>query len=133
MMKINCKETFLYLFFGVCTTVLNTSVYACLYEMGWMGNIPSNIIAWILAVLFAFITNKIWVFESKSVSRRQLAHEAINFFACRIATGILDVIIMFVGVNILGFAGVWVKVFSNVIVIALNYIASKAYIFKAKQ
>nr|WP_314463392.1 GtrA family protein [uncultured Clostridium sp.] len=132
MKKINYKETILYLFFGVCTTIINTAVYAGLYETGWMGNIKSNTIAWILAVLFAFITNKLWVFESKGTSRKQLLHEATNFFSCRIATGILDILIMYVGVNVLGIIGVGVKVSSNIIVILLNYVASKVYIFKGQ-
>jgi putative flippase GtrA len=100
--------------------------------MKW-GNLQSNILAWILAVLFAFVTNKLWVFESKCTSRRQLLCEAANFFSCRIATGILDIIIMHVGVSIFKFCGVDVKIFSNIIVIVLNYVVSKTYIFKTKR
>jgi len=133
MIKINGKETLLYLLFGVCTTIINTTVYALLYETNLMRNVPSNIIAWILAVLFAFITNKLWVFKSRNTSRKELLNEVVNFFSCRIATGILDIIIMYIGVNILGLIGVGVKIISNVIVIVLNYAASKAYIFKSKR
>jgi len=133
MMKINCKETLLYILFGVCTTIINTIVYACLYETGVLDNFSSNIIAWILSVLFAFITNKLWVFKSENTSQKQLVREVVNFFSCRIATGILDIIIMYVGVNILGIIGVGVKMFSNIIVILLNYVASKVYIFKTKR
>ncbi|WP_277409850.1 GtrA family protein [Lacrimispora xylanisolvens] len=71
-------------------------------------------------------------FESKGTSRKQLLHEATNFFSCRLITGILDVLIMYVGVNLLGSIGVGVKIFSNIIVIFLNYVASKVYIFKVK-
>lgn len=133
MIKINIKETFLYLIFGVCTTIINTAVYALLYETNLMRNVPSNIIAWVLAVLFAFITNKLWVFKSRNMSRKELLNEVVSFFSCRIATGVLDIIIMYIGVNKLGFIGVGVKVFSNIIVIVLNYVASKAYIFKSKR
>ncbi len=80
MIKINIKETFLYLFFGVCTTIINTAVYALLYETNLMRNVPSNIIAWVLAVLFAFITNKLWVFKSRNMSRKELLNEVVSFF-----------------------------------------------------
>lgn len=123
------RETVLYLFFGVCTTVINTSVYILLYKFGGLNNICSNIVAWISAVLFAFFTNKIFVFQSRGVSKIRFFYELISFFSCRIATGIVDIIIMYIGVNLLSVSGIIMKLFSNITVIILNYVASKLFIF----
>ena len=59
------KFIILYGIFGVLTTIINIVTYALCYDMFNISNVVSNIIAWVLSVLFAFITNKIWVFESK--------------------------------------------------------------------
>lgn len=120
-----------YLFFGVCTTAVNTiSYYAC---ARWLDfpTIASTVIAWILAVVFAFVTNKLFVFESHTWEWRVFVKEAASFFLCRIATGMLDIIIMFVGVDICGLFDLGVKVLSNVVVIILNYIASKLLVFRS--
>lgn len=132
-MKTTKRETVLYLFFGACTTVINTIVYIWLYEFGSISNISSNIIAWVIAVLFAFFTNKIYVFQSTDFSKDRFLYEFISFFSCRIATGLLDIIIMYISVNILVLKAPSMKIFSNIIVIALNYIASKMLIFSKRE
>ena len=95
-------------------------------------NVPSTIIAWVFAVIFAYITNKLWVFNSKSFDVTTLKHEIPTFFAARILTGILDVIIMYVAVDVLHMnATIW-KLISNILVVILNYTTSKLVIFKKK-
>ncbi len=124
------KDLIPYGIFGVLTTVINWVVYKVCYSSLEIPNVPSTCIAWLLAVLFAFITNKLWVFHSKSFQRDVLTREAVSFFTARILTGVLDVVIMWIAVDKLGYnADLW-KLLSNVLVIILNYIASKFVIFK---
>lgn len=87
---------------------------------------PSTVIAWIIAFLFAYWSNRNFVFQSKG----PVLKEFIEFFTCRAATGILDVIVMYLFVDVLGFYDVIIKTASNILVIILNYIASKLFIFK---
>ena len=123
------KQMLLYIFFGVCTTAINTVSYHILFNFLNVANIASTIISWLLAVIFAFVTNKYFVFESKGTDG--LVNEAVSFFSCRIATGVLDVIIMYVAVDILMLSGLLWKILSNIIVIILNFVASKFFIFKS--
>ena len=127
------KEQLLYVFFGGLTTLINMAVYAlCMQVFGWV-NVPSVIIAWVLSVLFAFVTNKLWVFESRETDRATLLREGASFFGARAATGVLDVIIMYLAVDCLGWNATLWKLISNILVIILNYVASKLFIFNKKQ
>ena len=83
--------------------------------------------------MFAYVTNKKWVFESKLWKKSVIISEAIPFLLCRLATGAIDLAIMFVGVEIMGHNDLTIKMFSNILVIILNYIASKMVIFKKKR
>lgn len=118
--------------FGVATTVINIVVYAVAYHYLAISNVVSNIIAWILSVLFAFVTNKLLVFHSKSLDGKVLFFEAVTFFGCRLATGAMDLAIMYVTVDILGINNMLMKCLSNLMVIIINYVASKWIIFKSK-
>lgn len=118
--------------FGILTTVINWVVYKLTYGILNIPNVPATCIAWLLAVVFAFITNKLWVFHSKSLEKDVVLKEAVPFFTARIATGILDVIIMWATVDILRMNADFWKIISNVLVIIINYIASKFIIFKDK-
>ena len=82
------KFIILYGIFGVLTTVINIGVYGLLYSVLGVSNVLSNVVAWIVSVLFAFITNKLWVFESKSFDFNLLIKELGSFTACRLATGV---------------------------------------------
>lgn len=122
------RQIFWYLFFGVCTMILNTVCYAVLYELLHVGNVPSTILAWLAAVIVAFVTNKLVVFESRGGASRGL-FELVSFFGCRVATGLLDVGIMWLAVDLLSGNSVFWKLISNVIITVLNYIVSKFFIF----
>ena len=127
MNKRITREIILYLIFGVLTTLINILAYLLLYYIFKFSNTLSTVVSWFLSVVFAYITNRIWVFESKS---KNAAKETAEFFMLRTATGALDVAIMYIGVDLLLFEGTWIKIFSNIIVVVLNYIASKLFIFK---
>ena len=121
------KMPLLYIFFGGLTTLVNIIVYFLCYDIAKLTNVLSTIIAWLLSVIFAFITNKIYVFESHSKS---VLYELSTFFACRLGTGILDLGIMFFTVDILHWNALLMKILSNILVIILNYVLSKVIIFK---
>lgn len=116
--------------FGVLTTIINIVVYAACFKIFHFSNSVSNIIAWIQAVLFAFITNKWYVFESKTFSKQILTSEFTRFIEARLATGFFDLVVMYVGVDLMNISAITLKIISNVIVIILNYILSKLVVFK---
>lgn len=124
------ESVLLYLIFGVLTTFVNIVVYYILFNHVLLSNILSNGIAWVAAVIFAFITNKIWVFKSKTLEIEQVIKELIAFFSARLSTGILDMAIMYVGVDLLKVNSIYSKIISGVVVVILNYIFSKLFIFR---
>ncbi len=126
------KSILSYLFFGALTTIINIAAYMLCYNLLGIKNIPSNIIAFVLSVAFAFVTNKLFVFESRGRGFRETLVEALSFFSCRIGSGLIELIIMYVFVDLLCFNGNIIKVITNVLVIILNYVASKVFIFKKK-
>ncbi len=126
------REVVLYLFFGGCTTLVNIGAYFVLDVMG-ISTAFSTVMAWLLSVLFAFITNKIFVFSSRSSGHRGFFKEGFSFFSCRFLTGVLDLVIMLLFVDKLGLNGLLIKVLSNILVIALNYVFSKLFIFKGSK
>lgn len=126
------RDVIAYLFFGVLTTAVNVVSYHILYNVMAVPNDPSTVIAWILAVVFAFFTNKPFVFRSHDWSRKVLLPEARDFFACRIGTGILEFVLMHIFVTRLLFPGVLMKLLVNILVIILNYVGSKFLVFRKK-
>lgn len=127
------KSFIAYAFFGVCTTLVNLLCYRLFYFVLGVPNVPSTLVAWLLAVLFAYVTNKLWVFDSKSWAVAVVIPELIKFFVCRIATGVLDVGIMWFAVDKMQWDAMIWKLISNIIVIVLNYVASKFVIFVKKE
>ncbi len=128
--KNNIKHFAFYVFFGLCTTAVNVfSYYVCSIILRF-ENIISVIIAWLLAVFFAFITNKIWVFESRSLEKKILIWELSSYYICRAGTGLSDVLIMFLAVDIMNANAVLWKIISNVFAIILNYVASRLVVFR---
>ena len=127
MNKKITREIFMYVFFGALTTLINTVAYWVLYYGISVPNTTSTIISWLLSVIFAYITNKLWVFEKGNKSTLK---EATEFFLSRISTGVLDLFIMYAGVELLLFEGGIIKILSNVVVIILNYLLSKLFVFK---
>ena len=127
---IKYRGMILYIVFGGLATLVNIGAYWLCFNVSGLPNVPSVIIAWLAAVIFAFFTNKLWVFESKSFDKKTLAHEIPTFFGARLFTGLLDLLIMYVTVDVLHWNAMIWKVISNILVIVLNYIASKLVIFR---
>lgn len=124
------KDVIPYGVFGVLTTLVNIAVYWLMAHPLHCPTMPSTIIAWVASVLFAYVTNRRWVFHSEAHTRKEVIKEAVSFFVCRLATGVVDWLCMFVFVDILHFHDVVMKAIANIAVIILNYIASKLIIFR---
>ena len=124
------KDLIPYGIFGVLTTVVNIASYWVAAHPLGLSVVVSTVIAWILSVLFAYATNRKWVFHSEAVGLNAIMKEMTSFFGCRLATGFIDLACMFMFVDVLHFDDVVIKVIANIIVIVLNYVASKLIIFK---
>ena len=122
-----------YLFFGGLTTVVNYLVYLPCYNWWGISGGVSNMIAWVFAVAFAFLTNKPFVFKSHDWSGKTLWPELTKFVGCRVGSGVLETAIIWLTVDMLQWNGLWMKLFTSVIVIVLNYFGSKFLIFTKKK
>lgn len=109
---------------------MNMACYWICSKIMGLGTLVSTVLSWTAAVVFAYLTNRKWVFASEAISTAAICIECARFFACRIGTGILDVAFMYVFVDGLRLDGMWMKGISNLIVIVLNYAASRMIIFK---
>lgn len=124
------EELIKYLVIGVLTTVINYIIFAILVKCANIDMHVSNIIAWLVSVVFAYFTNKLFVFESKSFKLKVIEKEVLSFGAARIFSLVLEEVILYVFVNLLNMNELIIKLISNVIVIIVNYILSKFIIFK---
>ena len=121
-----------YLFFGVCTTIVNYLIYIPCYNFLGMSATVSNMIAWVVAVAFAYLTNKPFVFKSNDWSAKTVVPELTKFVGCRIGSGAAETLILLVAVDLLGWNGnIW-KLVTQVMVVILNYIGSKLLVFRKK-
>lgn len=127
---IKYKRITAYMVFGILTTAVNVAVYYVCYQVLHIPNMQSTMFAWCMAVVFAFLTNKPFVFESRSWSGRTVAAEAARFFGSRFLTGALELVLMYLLVDLLSFQGTVMKIVTNVIVIILNYAAGKYFVFE---
>lgn len=128
----NHREGWRYLIFGALATVVNIAVYSISFYGIHIGNAVSNVIAWVIAAIFAYLTNKFMVFASKVDTKKALIKEITSFFSCRLFTLVIDEIIMIVSVDKLGLPAFIMKVIANIVVIILNFVLSKLIIFKKK-
>lgn len=119
------KEILLYLFFGGLIFLVSISSYAVFnIRIGWNA-LTANIASWILAVAFAYVTNRAWVFESSTDRGSNLIKEITGFVGGRIATLVIEELILFIFITELGMNSILVKIVAQVIVITLNYVISK--------
>jgi putative flippase GtrA len=126
--KIVNRETIAYIIAGVLTTIVNFISYEGLYRLG-LSNLKANAIAWVIAVTFAYFVNKKQVFLSKSSSITDEARKISKFFGARLITLVVEQAGMFIFVDVFGFYRLLVKAVIAVIVIILNYLFSKIFIF----
>ena len=133
------RETILYLIFGVGTTIVNfLSFFVAIKCLGIQRNVLANIISFILATTFAFLTNKQWVFQSSDWSRKRVLKEFTSFCGARVFSFIIEAAGLFVCVNIAGVGEriggerevYLIKIILAFLVVILNYIFSKLFIFR---
>ena len=141
-------EVFSYLFFGVCTTVVNIVVYQLCCSVLGIHALISNIFAWIFAVVFAYVTNRVFVFHSKENSPMGIVREAGAFVSARLFSLLVDELIIWLMVDVMGYVAIerlmadilsctlkdakslFAKLCSNIVVVIMNYVLSKLIIFK---
>lgn len=138
------KEIIVYIIAGGLTTLVNWAVYAVCTNILPIKNteqliLSGNIIAWVIAVIFAYIVNKWWVFKSKTHSFIGLFREFISFFGTRLFTGLLEILgvplLVILGMNqtFFGIEGFLSKILVSILITILNYVFSKLFIFNKKQ
>lgn len=133
------KEMLLYCFFGVLTTVVSFVALGIpqylLMAAGLSKSVavvPSNVISWICAVTFAYVTNRIWVFEHTADTKKGILAEVFSFYSGRFITLLVETFMMWAGVHLLNM-NLWVtKIIASIVVFVLNYIISKAIVFRHK-
>lgn len=133
------EEKWLYLFFGVLTTAVSfitAGISKYLLEKAGCGDITvgnvSTVISWICAVTFAYLTNRAWVFESHAKGAKEITREAASFYGGRLATLAVEWVMMTVGYGVIG-VNYWVmKIVANIVVLILNYVISKIFVFRKK-
>lgn len=119
-----------YLFFGVLTTIVNYMIYLPVYNLLGLSAAVSNMLSWVAAVAFAYLTNKPFVFKSHDWSAKVVIPELTKFVSCRIASGAMETVILFLAVDCLGWNGnIW-KLITQVLVVIMNYLASKLLVFR---
>lgn len=133
------KSFVLYIIFGLLSTLVNIFTFGLGVKTG-CSTFYANALAWFVTILFVYITNRQWVFESKVHTVKGIFYEFTIFILCRITTGLIDQIIVVAGTGIicnmliadesLFFWQLAVKMFSNIFVILCNYLFSKAVVFK---
>ena len=127
------REIITYVFFGGCTTLVNWGGYWLLAHPLGLDETLSTVLANVLSILFAYVTNRRWVFESQVHGIGPVLREMGSFFASRLATLMLDALIMEIFAKRLGLNDMLVKLAANIVIIVLNYVLSKVLIFKKKR
>ena len=120
------KELVSYVVFGTLTTLINIAVYLLLTDIFHINYIIANIIAWFVSVMFAYVTNRIWVFESDN---ENVAKEVFLFYGGRIFTVVVDTLLMILFIDVLSIGNFVSKITVSIIVIILNYMFSKWIVF----
>ena len=128
--KIINTQTILYVIFGILTTMVNLISYYFFSNIITINYLISNTIAWIISVIFAYMTNKLYVFNSKSIRIDIIIKEFTKFINCRLASGIIEMILLFLLVDMLAVNDIISKLVIGVIVVILNFIFSKLFVFK---
>ena len=121
------REIIMYLFFGICTTLVNIITFTIFRKIK-LDIYTSNVLAWVLSVLFAFITNKLFVFESNN--KNTIIKECLSFFIVRLFTLVIDMGLIHLLIKEIGLDELLSKIISNIVVIIVNYILSKLVVFK---
>lgn len=124
------KEGLLYLFFGGLTFVVSIATYALFNIVCGMNELLANILSWFIAVYFAYMTNRNYVFRVKYRDIKRHFRQIGDFFSARVLTLLLEELILFIFITKLRMRSMPVKIGAQVVVIVSNYLLSKLYIFK---
>ena len=127
------RELILYVFFGGLTALVNWGLYWLLANPLGVPYLWATAIAQIASILFAYVTNRIWVFQSKARGFREVSLEMLRFFGARGVSFFLDLGCMYVGVDLLHINDTWMKLLANILVIIANYVFSKVFVFRKGQ
>lgn len=127
------EEMILYVFFGGLTTLVNIIVFFVMNTLMGIHYLIANAAAWILSVLFAYVTNRRWVFKSKCRGISAVFKEFAMFVGARVMSGAGDMLIMFLCVDVISVPSLVAKILSNVFVVIFNYLFSKLIIFREKK
>ena len=130
---VKYRELILYMFFGGLTTLVNWGLYWLLANPLGVPYLWATAIAQIASILFAYVTNRIWVFQSKARGFREVSLEMLRFFGARGVSFFLDLGCMYVGVDLLHINDTWMKLLANILVIIANYVFSKVFVFRKGQ
>ena len=123
-------DVLIYLVFGVLTTAVNYLVYLPCYNLLYVSSAVSNLIAWVVAVVFAYVTNKPFVFHSHDWSMKTVVPELTKFVGTRLGSGALETVILLIFVDQMGMNGNLWKIVTSVLVVVINYIGSKLLVFR---
>ena len=126
------KTFVLYLAFGGLTTLVNIMAYFSLTKLGGIPYLAGNVMAWIVSVVFAYATNRLFVFASKGHGLIFILKEGATFIGCRLFSGLVDTTTMYVMIDFLHYNDLFVKIIANIVVIVLNYGLSKRIVFQDK-
>ena len=124
------KAVLLYLFFGGLTTVLSITVFWLFRHPFGLNELIANVISWLAAVLFAFFTNRIWVFRAPTKTAGEFLRQMGSFYGGRVVTLLIEEALLAVFITWLGFPDMPVKIAAQIVVIVLNYVISKLFVFK---
>ena len=125
------KEIFLYIFFGGLTTVVSIVVFFIANDVLGINVLIANIISWIFAVTFAYVTNRVWVFGSKAKGK-YIIKEAFSFYVGRLTSLAAEEVILIIFVSWLGLNSFVIKIVAQFVVLIMNYFISKLIVFEKK-
>lgn len=128
--RILNKETISYVIFGILTTIVNLISYYFFSSIININYLISNTISWIISVVFAYITNKFYVFNSKDKRKDVMVKEFIKFVNCRLTSGVIEILLLFLLVDMMKVNDIISKLAIGVIVVVLNFIFSKIFVFQ---
>ena len=126
------KSVLLYIFFGGLTTVISIGSFALCNQWLMVNELIANVISWICAVSFAYVTHRVWGFRSSAKGARQILSEALSFFSGRLVTRGIEEMMLLVFVTIARMNGMVIKVIAQFVVLVLNYFISKLVVFRSK-
>ena len=124
------REIISYIAFGVLTTIVSIGTFALFDVVFGIHELIANVISWILAVAFAYFTNRRWVFDSKAKGAREVVREAMAFTGGRLLTLLIEELFLLVFITWLGFDDMIIKILGQIFVMVSNFIISKWFVFR---